>query len=313
MTALSGLPSSQATGFNDEIHLAVGGVVMRITAQDPALALTLPGATGRFAVPPADPDIRVEAHWDTLDVPQPDTLPSRLLFDAGGLWTLHESGGRFIFTFTSPRFGSTPYKRAEFTPDFSTGTVRLHRPYFDPGEPVYPLEYPLDEIVMTNWLALGRGVEVHACAVADADGSGYLFAGHSGAGKTTIARTWMQEPGVTILSDDRVILRMRSGGVWMYGTPWHGDEPLAATAAVPLTRGFFLRQAPENQHVPLRRADIVARLLARSFPPFFSARALDFTLSLLDDVSQLAPFGELACRPDASVLDVIRAQSRASK
>ena len=70
-----------------------------------------------------------------------------------------------------------------------------------------PLEYPLDELLLQGLLARGRGAEIHACGIADGSGRGLLFVGQSGAGKTTMARLWEGERGITVLSDDRIILR----------------------------------------------------------------------------------------------------------
>ena len=72
---------------------------------------------------------------------------------------------------------------------------------------------------MINLLGDGRGLVVHGCGMFDGSDEAYLFVGQSGAGKTTMARLWHAEPGVLILSDDRVILRSEPDGVWMYGTP----------------------------------------------------------------------------------------------
>jgi hypothetical protein len=177
----------------------------------------------------------------------------------------------------------------------------------DEGRRLYPLEYPLDELLITNWLALGRGAEIHACAVVDEDGQGYLFAGHSGAGKTTMARQWCHEKSVTVLSDDRVVLRKIGDQIWMYGTPWHGDAELASQGCAPLTRGFFLRHAARQEMIPVSGAQAVAKLFACSFPPFFSPGGLDFTLSLLTDVTRLVPFSELGFVPERAVLDFLRA------
>src|SRR5205823_7896354 len=111
--------------------------------------------------------------------------------------------------------------------------------------PPQPLDYPLDELLMISLLARGRGVEVHGCGVIDTNGVAYLFPGHSGAGKSTIARLW-RDQGATILSDDRLILRLRDGRVWMYGTPWHGEEQFATAASAALSRIYFLQHAPFN-------------------------------------------------------------------
>jgi hypothetical protein len=285
------------------LDLSIGGIRTAIVPAGPGLTLQTPAAVARFAVEPGASDITIEASWMDADLPQLD----KLLFDTGGgLWRLYAAGRQLAFTFTSSKFGAAPYKTAFLDPDFSAGTVYLHRPYFDSSLPLYPLEYPLDEIVMTNWLALGRGVEIHGCGVVDSDGAGYLFAGHSGAGKTTIARLWRRQKA-TVLSDDRIIVRTRGHEVWMYGTPWHGDAPLARPSAARLTRAFFLRQALANGLAPMAGADAVARLFACSFPPFFSPPALDFTVALLAEITDLIPFDDFGFLPDRGVIDFVRA------
>ncbi len=147
-------------------------------------------------------DARVEAR---VDVIEPDASP--LAFDSGGVWTLRRSADELLFEFRSPRFGAVPYKIGRFRSDFSTGEVVLHRPYFPTARSFYPLEYPLDELIFTNLLSRRNGVELHGCGVVD-DDEGLLFLGFSGAGKSTLARLWRRHPGATILSDDRIILRV---------------------------------------------------------------------------------------------------------
>lgn len=285
------------------LDLSIGAIHARITSRDPELTLKAPAAVARFAAAPEACDIEIDASWAEVDRQH----WGKQLFDSGGLWRLRAAGRQLAFSFISPKFGAAPYKTAVIEPDFSAGTVYLHRPYFDASVPVYPLEYPLDELVITNWLALGRGVEIHGCGLVDGDGAGYLFAGHSGAGKSTIARLWRRRREVTILSDDRIIVRKIGGEMWMYGTPWHGDEPLASPTRARLTRGFFLRHASRNELGAIGGAEAVARLFAYSFPPFYSAPALTFTVSFLAELSQLIPFFDVGLLPDGHAVDFLRA------
>ena len=182
---------------------------------------------------------------------------------------------------------------------------------FLPAPPlVDPLEYPLDELLVISLLGQGRGVEIHGCGVADGS-NGYLFVGQSGAGKTTIARLWQAEPGAVILSDDRVVLRSEADGIWMYGTPWHGEEPLASPGRVRLAGVFFLKHHDRHEMASVTRVDGVTRLFASSFPPFHDAHALDFTLAFIDSIVARVPCFELRFTPDATVLDLVRRRCEA--
>ena len=286
----------------DELRVKIAGITTAIRSREPDIDLGVTGPTVKFLDHAASPDITLDVAWA---VP-PATGPGTLQFDSGGVWRLNRDGDRLVFRLSSPKFGPLPYKTAIMAEDFATGVVQLHRPCFVSGASVYPLDYPLDELLLTNWLSLGRGVEVHACAVVDRDGRGYLFAGHSGAGKTTMARQWLRQAGVSVLSDDRVVLRKIDGRIWMYGTPWHGDEPLASPARAPLTRGFVLEHGSRNQVAQVSGARAVAKLLARSFPPFWSATGLDVTVALLAEVVERVPFLDFSFVPTPAVRETVR-------
>ncbi len=282
-------------------------MTIEIMSREADLDLALRGPHLRFAAAGSvHPDITVEATWEASSGRSASTTTLRdKVFDSGGVWQLYREGDLLSFRLSSPKLGPLPYARATFTQDFSRGVVYLRRDCVE-AFPLYPLDYPLDELLITNWLALGRGVEVHACGVVDRHGAGYLFAGYSGAGKTTSARLWCKEKGVKVLSDDRIILRRVGSEVWMHGTPWHGDEPLASPDRAVLRRGFFLHHGATNHAIPVRGAEAVMQLFARSFPPFFSARALEFTLSLLSDISDAVPFSTLAFVPDDALPAFVR-------
>ena len=282
--------------------LRIAELTIALTSDDSTLALPVGGADTQFLVREAEPDVRVRARWGNLA----EVSGGRKLFDSGGLWQLFTANGALRFHFTSSAWGPPPYKVAWFDKDFESGEVLVHRPYFPPGHLVYPLGYPLDELLIIHLLAAGRGVEVHACGVVDASGQSYLFAGQSGAGKTTIARLWQKPEEITVLSDDRIILRYQAGQFWMYGTPWHGEAGLSSPARAPLKGVYLLRHGPSNRLVPLRRSSTAARLVACSFPPFYHSSGLDFTLGFLDQLVEAVPCYELSFTPDERVIALLR-------
>jgi hypothetical protein len=247
-------------------------------------------------------DVEIEVKWaDELEAPKANPL-----FRSGGLWTSYPASGGHQFYFSTPSLGISPYKAAWFDEDFATGHILLSRRYFADTGPVFPLEYPIDELIMMHRLARGQGVEVHAVGLVDSDGSGYVFLGHSGVGKSTTARLWMPEAEVQLLSDDRVILRKQDGEFWMYGTPWHGDAGIASPERARVTSIFVLEQAPGNKIVRLKSSQAVGELFARSFAPHYLADGLQFTLEFLEEVARQIPCSTFQFLPNSSAVEAIR-------
>ncbi len=256
-----------------------------------------------FRVAPLTPDLSVEAGWGDLSAANDGDL----LFDSGGTWKLYGGRGDYSFHCLAPQHGKTPYKIARINHEFSHVEVKIHRPFFETGRPVYPLQYPLDEVLITNLLSRGRGIEMHGCGIVDSSGEGILFAGESGAGKSTMARLWKQRRGVEILSDDRIIMRQEQGRIWMYGTPWHGEEKIASPARAPVKSIHFLCHGRRNSARAKTGAEAAAMLFARSFPVFYHAECLRFTLQFIESITQSIPCFELDVVPTPEIVDFLRA------
>lgn len=295
-------PNAPAIGAS--LTLRIGDIRIALESDD-ALAVIEAGASEQFLVDAGEPDIRLTARWGDLRY-QP---PAGEVFDSGVVWRLYAAGGNHLFRFVSPISGETPYKELLCNPSFTSGEITLHRDFFEHRARTNPLEFPLDELLIVHYLSQGHGVEVHACGIEDRDGRGYLFLGQSGAGKTTTARLWDHVGGVRILSDDRIILRLLDGCLWMYGTPWHGEGRFSSPARARLDRIYFLAHGVANSARSLRPAAAVPRLMACSFLPFHSAAGLDFAFRFLEQATGLAPVFRLEFVPDVQVVDFVRSQA----
>ena len=288
---------------SSDVFLKVADVTINLVGGDPQPELV--GAMSRFGVPETSADVTIHTSWGELN----DENHGQRLFDSGSLWQLYAEETGYRFRLAGVRPGQSTYKIARFNRDFTKGEVVCDPRRIPPGEPLYPLQYPLDELLLINLLARGRGVEFHACGVSERSGKGYLFVGHSEAGKTTSARLWQRQRDAELLSDDRIIVRQMDGKFWMYGTPWHGEEEISSPRKVELTHIFILRHGEQNELAPLRRAEAAAQLFSRSFPAFFSPDGLDFTLEFLDRLTGSVACAELSFVPDERVIDFVRSQT----
>jgi hypothetical protein len=275
--------------------LRIAGMTIALRCADDAVSWEWDEPTRRFLVPPASPDVDL-----TVVVGTPSSPRGELLFDSGGVWRLFRDDAGCRIECHAPLFGDAPYRVACFDDSFTKGTI-----YVAPNAThINPLEYPLDEVLISNLLGRGRGAELHSCGLIDRQGRGHVFVGVSGAGKTTTARLW-GEAAAAVVSDDRVIIREEEGRMWIYGTPWHGDPDLSAATRAPLAGVYLLVQSQANELRSLADAEAVVRLFRCTFPLFHDATAVDFTLSFFARLVSMVPVRELHFIRDASVVDLV--------
>jgi hypothetical protein len=286
-----------------ESFISIGGVTFRVSGDDPRLAAPADGSLDAFAVPPRQPDVDIRARWTAA----PGECRGRIVFDSGATWRLLQSDGGFVFTFRSSVGSAAPYKTARLNPRFTEGDVQLSSRHFDEhgSDDVYALQYPLDELLMIHQLAQGKGVEIHGCALIDRAQRAFVFAGQSGAGKSTMARLWMNQPDVALLSDERVVLRTDGDRVVVYGTPWHGDARLTSSRCGELAAVFFLHHGKAHRCEPTSASLSAAKLFSCAFLPFHNADGVDHTISALERVARDVPCRDLWFEPDASVIDAL--------
>ena len=123
-------PAGQA-----QLCLKIADIMTAVCWEGPAAKLRLPPAARPFVAAGVCADVTIRAGWGRLS----EQAGGAKVFDSGGVWTLHQQEERWRFQFSSPIFGSVPYKTACFASDFREGDVRLHRPYFESGS-IYPLD-----------------------------------------------------------------------------------------------------------------------------------------------------------------------------
>lgn len=198
------LESSEEGGVAGRSAFCIGGVsvgIVSLQRDDVSLTPSLEpfrvetGASNNI-------DIRVE--WK----PELHQSLAHQLFDSGCTWRLYEDDGGFQFDFHVAAFGEQPYKRLLVNSGFSQAILQMNKESFPSGtRRLSPWDYPLDELLIMHRLAQETAIELHGCGIVKTDGTGDLFVGHSGAGKSTTTRLWTEVGDVEILSDDRIIVR----------------------------------------------------------------------------------------------------------
>lgn len=112
-------------------------------------------------------------------------------------------------------------------------------------------------IAYNNW-----GLLVHSSCVLE-KGKAHIFAGHSGAGKSTAAKLSYPRD---LLSDEATILKITADQVTVYNSPFRSElESSGMIDRYPLTSIQLLYQALQNQRVPIKKSDAFMELIDKVF------------------------------------------------
>lgn len=164
-------------------------------------------------------------------------------------------------------------------------------------------QYPVEEIeyflrVVYALLAFEEGGLLFHAAGIVRDGGGYLFFGHSGSGKTTVARLSSE---YVVLNDDLVLISPAGAGWRIHATPfWNPSQVEPTRQDAPLTAMFRLIQNKQVFTEELRPSQAVAEMISNvPVIPDDPGRTLDL-LSRCRHLLRSVPAYRLHFLPDDS-------------
>lgn len=296
----------------------IGDLSIRLRARTPDDAFELDPDYGPFIVDNdchrRRPDVDLEVSYDVL----PEIGDCEKVHDADGNWQLLKRRGRYCMSLNSPVADPPMYKLLEIDESLTRGRIHIHRPADGDRDretrPLrYPLQNPVDEVLVTNLLSRRNGVQIHGLGV-DAGGRGILMAGTFGSGKSTLARLWRDDRGAAVISDDRTIIRPwlpAGSGDWtagqgynLYGAPWHGDAGLCSYGGVALEQVLILRQSTKNRLEKLSPLQAASLLFEHCFLTLWDYSGVESVKRMISDICTQIPCYELHFRPEPAALDV---------
>jgi hypothetical protein len=112
-------------------------------------------------------------------------------------------------------------------------------------------------VVYHNW-----GLIIHSSCVMDG-GKAHIFAGQSGAGKSTAAK--LSHPR-ELLSDEATLVKITPGSILVYNSPFRSElEMTGNRQSSPLTSVNLLVQAVQNQRMIIRKSNGFLQLMDKVF------------------------------------------------
>lgn len=281
----------------------VGGLSILLKADLPILNKTFHPKIHLFhSAVPVDDQIHL-SHIFSFSEPS-GNIPGKIIYQKSP-WSIKQRNQNWVYELynhsSSPSLIS---QVAFFNPTYTAGTIYHHNENdFLSGNLVAVSSLINDQVFLAQILADRMGCFFHASGI-NINGQCFLFLGHSGAGKSTIARMLFSIGNP--LSLDRIIVRRNSDKWLAYGFWDSSDVSDISPDPVPIRAIFLLEQAHTNQVIPITDRKQVVRNL-----PFFIAKPLvtanwwEKILDLVGNISREIPVYHLMFDKSGKIIDVL--------
>lgn len=157
--------------------------------------------------------------------------------------------------------------------------------------------YALPLAAISSKFSYHNALLLHASCV-NLDGSGVIFTGFSGVGKTTQAELWQKYLGAEIINGDKAFIREIDGEFYGCGLPWRGSSEYCLNKKTRLNAVVILRQSAENKITRLGAEQAMEYFMPHLFMPHWDEKCLDNALNILGRILEKVPVMLLECRPD---------------
>lgn len=173
--------------------------------------------------------------------------------------------------------------------------------------------YGFLQVLLIYYMAKRRtGLLFHSAGIKGRN-YGYVFAGLSGAGKSTTSRIWDKIPEIKILNDDRIIIRKEKDDFYMYPTPWHGDysDYLAEgkVKKAKLSKLFYIYHKEANLAERVNYIEGFNHFFKTLFLSFWDKGCVSFAFDFLLDILSSKPCYKFGFKNDERIVDYIRGLS----
>jgi hypothetical protein len=170
--------------------------------------------------------------------------------------------------------------------------------------------YDFLQVLLINYFAQrNEGIFTHSVGIKDIDGSGLIFCGKSGAGKSTTARIWHSHSRATVLNDDRMIIRKNKEKFIIHGSPWHGDFSdylVSRIEPARLKRLFFIQHSLRNRVERVSGLEAFSLLYPTLFPAFWDKKLLTNICSFAHDIVKNIPCYKMGFVDDKNLIKFTR-------
>jgi len=327
-----------ALSFKYKINFRISGINISLTSSDPAKSFLLNQSYQNFIRECRRPDINIRICYS--NIPKIKFTRKNFLAQVDDWWSFYRLDGKKIFFLPSVKYRKRnfaitrkkisitkdqpeiiiskdpsdfnsrntllplPHRLAIFESDFKKGTI-----YIDILKSSLtvsnPLEYPLLYLMLSEMLHLKEGIIFHACGIVKNNNQCYLFLGHSGDGKSTMAHLWKND--AVVLNDDRVPIRKIGNYFFAYAVPGFSDGPgfYDLTKGIEITKIFFLQKDSKNKMEHLNSIQSLAMLVAYTPAVTWDNIIFKKDIDLLKQIAKKIPCYLMKFCPDKEIIKLL--------
>ena len=114
-----------------------------------------------------------------------------------------------------------------------------------------------------------------------------IFSAPSGTGKSTHAKLWIKHLSAEYINEDKPLLRIEDNTIYVYGSPFSGENKLNNNYKVELKSIIFLKQSPTNKIKLMDKTLILEHLIKNILRPdneLFWDKALNTLAFIVENI-----------------------------
>ncbi|MBU0992275.1 MAG: hypothetical protein KJ737_07250 [Proteobacteria bacterium] len=283
------------------VYFQIAGISVEVTSDLPVTPSTFGKKFESFRVETPGADlVKIHHHFSPPDVTKYQ-LNDEVYRKAP--WVIFKEDGKWIYGEVLP--GKDRLNRmAVFSEDHASCDMyhdSITKRNYVAGNLASLTLFPTDQIIFSKILPERQGCYIHSAGLI-IDGKGYVFVGHSDAGKSTLTNLLRKD--AEILCDDRNIIRKQGQKFLVHGTWSHGDIEDVSSACAEIQGIMFIHQADTNRIVPVEsRQEAMKRILPCLIKPFVTADWWYHVLDLVEDIVKQVPCYDLYFDKSGKIVD----------
>lgn len=161
------------------------------------------------------------------------------------------------------------------------------------------LQCALSRFFITNMNA----IFIHSSCISYND-KALMFCAPSGTGKSTHSALWNKYYDASYINDDKNLIFMENGRLYVYGTPMSGKHHLDSNSKKELIGMVFLRQAKENKLKKLSSLEALIQIMSQIQRPD-NKNYLDNINPMIDIITKF-PCYMLECTISKEAVDLVK-------